>query len=733
MRATITVPRVPAADVVPAGHRPATYRRILLMLLPFLLLHFGAEAQAISPQFFGINYWLANPSSGLTNDLAKADLKFMRIGGNAFNTEPYYKNASSYVAAINYARGLGAEPIVQIPIKLSKDQLSAFVADLRAYNIVYWSIGNEPDPADDKPANGTPDPINEPASWSSGGYIEPQFDYNYDIWVTQYKALAIRLKNDLPNSKLVGPDFRLFYDVVNPGNAAGIPSYYYKFLEDVGVDYHTNAAGQKRPLLDHFALHFYADRPESTMAARFQTLRGLLDRVNATRRAAGAAADITVAVTEVNAFNQMSDPTGMKAWQFKAGQFIALMAKQVMQQGGLCFTPWSIYESNADETKFDYSLYNTNTTSPSRRSTMWHLAMLSNNRQANLMNGAQNAQADNVVFVGMRGPGGYTVMLMNTTAGSTYSYRTSLNDTYAAGPEAVKIRLQGYTPLTRQLIGSLGPRTTHLYKLDPDGNVLSVLHYAVGDAAPRQQQAFNFVNVNSLAYARPLDGSATADVVQYAGDVSALSSARWLFKPAAPGYYFIVNQSTNKALRPKGATDSERVQENQLISQELLNENNIQYDYLMWEVQYTGSGGIYRLQNRRSQKYLRTQNGSTLNNAPLVQSMHNTTLTSQQWRFDAADAANEALQARGSSPALATTAGQATELRAYPNPTASRLTITGATVGSHATLRDATGRLCLTQPLDGTGELNLQALPSGLYFLTLTTPGGTFRQKVVRE
>ncbi|OGX87031.1 hypothetical protein BEN47_11995 [Hymenobacter lapidarius] len=728
MRKDRTFYCVPATLVLPVHRRLGSYRWALFTLLLVVLTRFGAEAQAISPQFFGINYWLPNPSSGLTNDLAKADLRFMRIGGNGFNTEAYYKSASSYVTAINFARGLGAEPIVQIPIKLTKDQLSVFVADLRAYNIIYWAIGNEPDPANE----GDPEP-NEPALWSSGSYREPQFDYNYAEWVTQYKALAIRLKNDLPNCKLVGPDFRLFYDVVNPGNAGGIPDYYTKFLEDVGVQYHTNAAGQKRPLLDHFALHFYADKPESTMAARFQTLRDLLGRVNATRRANGAATDITIAVTEVNAFNQMSDATGMKAWQFKAGQFIALMAKQVMQQGGLCFTPWSIYESSADETKFDYSLYNTNTTTPSRRSTMWHLAMLSNNRQANLMNGAQSAQADNVVFVAMRGPGGYTVMLMNMTAGSTYSYRTSLNDTYATGNEAVKIKLQGYTPLTRQLVGSLGPRTTHLYKLDPDGNVLSVLHYVVGDAAPRQQLSFNFVNVNSLAYARPLDGLAGADVVHYAGDVSALSSARWLFKPAAPGYYFILNQNTNQALRPKGATDAERLQDNQLMGQEMLDEANIKYDYLMWDVQYTGSGGVYRLQNRRSQKYLRTQNGSLLNNAPLVQSTLNTAYTSQQWRFDAADAANKVLQARGSGAALATAAGSATGLLAYPNPTTDRLTIVGATGGSQATLRDATGRVCLTQALNGLGQLDLQALPRGLYFLTVTTPEGTFRQKVVKE
>jgi len=115
----------------------------------------------------------------------------------------------------------------------------------------------------------------------------------------------------------------------------------------------------------------------------------------------------------------------------------------------------------------------------------------------------------------------------------------------------------------------------------------------------------------------------------------------------------------------------------------------------------------------------------------LVQSALKTTLTSQQWRFDAADAADEVMQARGSSAALATAAGQATGVQAYLNPTVSCLTVAGATSGSQATLHDATGRVHLAQPLDGTGRLDLRALPSGLYFLTVTTKEGIFRQKVV--
>lgn len=589
----------------------------LLLLLLLGADNLPAAAQAISPSLFGINYWL-DPTPALTSDLRKADLQWLRIGGNGFNTGASYKTPAGYSAAIAAARKLNAEPLLQIPIRLTPTELGTFVAECKrlGYNIKYWAIGNEPDPG----------PRTDALAWSAGTY--PFEGYTYTTWRNQFKALATKLKDVDPDSKLVGPDFRLFYDLDNPANPAGVPNYYRRFLDELGSTYHTNAAGQKRPLLDHFAFHYYDDVPESVVKARFATLQGLINNVNAFgRRSNGTAAPITVAVTEVNAFNLMSDPNETKAWEFKAGQFVAIMAKSVLQHGGLCFTPWSIYESNGARTEFDYSFYNNNGsdgTAPARRSTMWHLAMLSNYRQANVMNGTQSAQPDNVVFIAMRGPDGYSVMIMNTQATASYSYRVSLDGTYHAGPEAVKIALEGYAPLPQELVSTIAPRSTHLYKLDSSGKILSTLHYSAGDPAPRQQRSFVLVSRSSIEVgttgaARPLGGSNAADLTQYVGNPAAVSATRWLLKPAAPGYYFIVNQTTDYALRPKGATDAERIQENQPISQERLSEASWANNYFMWSVQYTGTGNYFRLQNRRSGKYLNVKGGGTSPDLPVVQ------------------------------------------------------------------------------------------------------------------
>lgn len=44
-----------------------------------------------------------------------------------------------------------------------------------------------------------------------------------------------------------------------------------------------------------------------------------------------------------------------------------------------------------------------------------------------------------------------------------------------------------------------------------------------------------------------------------------------------------------------------------------------------------------------------------------------------------------------------------------------------------------TGRVCLRQALARTGQLDLRELATGIYSLTLTTPTGQVRQKVVKE
>ncbi|GAB3586314.1 RICIN domain-containing protein [Hymenobacter daeguensis] len=697
-------------------------------LLLLLLARFGASAQAIGSSFFGINDWYSGtlgaggtiPGAPLSDDLTKADLRWMRIGGHKYDSDPAWKTASAYVSGISFARSIGAEPIVQIPITLTKDELSTFVAYFSSNNIAvtYFAIGNEPDPSDNSATS-----YNETTDWSNDVAAHPnEFGYTYSTWVSQYKTLAIRLKNDRPGCKLVGPDFRLFYNTV-------INDYYLKFINNVGSSYWNGV-----PLLDYFTFHFYGDQPESVMQSRVSLVAGLLANVNANGRATnGSAAPLRMGLTEVNTFTK--SPAGdLKPWDFGAGQFVATMAKLMMQQSALCVIPWSIYEGSANHGDFDQSLYDTEgsaSVAPARRSTMWHLALLSNYRQDNLMNGTQSGEADHVVVLGMRGPAGYTVVLMNTQSATSYSYRASL-DNVPRGPETVQVALQGYAGITRQLAGTIAPQSTHLYHLDASGNVLAQLVYTAGDAAPKQQLSFNFVNRSTGGYARPLAGGATANITQYTGTDHTPSSLQWLLKPAAPGYYYLVNQYTGNAMRPAGTTAAAQLQEDQVMTQEALGAGSLARTYLHWSVEYTGSGGYYRLKNRGSGKYLRPLNGAATADINLTQHTYDAALTSEQWRFDQTSASNAPAQARGALAVAADASAQ--ELRVYPNPATTVLNLSLATDATQATLRDMVGRVCRTQAIAGrSAQLAMQDLPAGVYVLTVQTAQGEIRRKVVKE
>ncbi|RAK70379.1 RICIN domain-containing protein [Hymenobacter edaphi] len=608
---------------------------------------------------------------------------------------------------------------MQVPITLTAAQLDQFITyfnTTKGYNITYWSIGNEADPAD----NSATTNVNEPLAWSAGTLQNPK-GYTYATWVAQFKVLATRLKTTAPGSKLVGPDFRLFYQLV-------ISDYYKKFLEDVGVQ----KVGAV-PMLDYLAFHFYGDKTESELDARFDALQALIDAANATRTGLGIGSPaLRLALMEVNA-EAGSGSGQLKPWDFRAGQFVALMAKQVMKRSGLAVTPWSIYENSGSQGSTDFSLFNPG---GSRRSTLQHLALLSQHRRDNVMNGQQSGEADRVVFLGMRGQtgpaAGYTVLLMNLQAATSYTYRASLDNLYH-GAEQVRIKLEGYSGVTTQLHGTLAPRSTHLYHLDAQGKVLSQLVYAEGDAAPVEQQTFHAVDKLTAGYLRPLDGLGTSNLVQDTSPDLTLSSFEWRLQPAEPGYFYLVNQYTGRALRPTG-TSAEYNLDGRPIGQIVLDATN-RYDYVsQWQLQPSGDADYYWLKNRSSGKYLRPQSGSTADNAAIVQNVLDPSLSSFKWRLNAQGFVPAPVARASNATATTTeTAGAGADVQLYPNPVQDALTVETGAETAELTLRDLTGKACRRQTFGRRGQLALHGLPAGVYTLTVSTAAGQVHRRVVKQ
>ena len=670
--------------------------------------------EAIHPNFFGINYWYHDADlSVFSDDLQQAGVKIVRIGGSHFNHNWF--SATDYDEAIQYVKALGAEPLLQIPITLTETELSDWIDyfnNERRYGIKYWAIGNEPDPAE----RGN----NEPANWSDGTFSYE--GYTYPEWETQFLRLAERIKTHQPRAIIVGGDFRLFYDAV-------IDDFYAKFIGMAGVASHNGV-----PLLDYFSFHYYGFRMEDVLDVRFGKVKTLVDSANQSRAANGFN-ELRIAVTEVNT----TTGTQPYPWEFRAGQFVALMQKKAMQQGALTVTPWSIYESGGRKTVggTDFSLYNNDET---RRSTMWHVAMLSNNRKNYIMNGEMMPNTD-VAFIAMRDETGYTVMIMNMSVSNSYSYRASLDNDYH-GNEQIKIKLEGYPGITREFSDSIASETTHLYRIDSNGNLISRLTYSAENLAnnvgPAEevydqwtQRYFHVVNKLSSFYLWPKQNSATGFIVQKANPDLDAEIIQWFFEPAAtPEFYYIMNRSTGKAIRPQGG------RRGFLIEQITLDSITETDESMMWAIRSTDEEGYYRLENKASGKYLNPKNDKSKNGQFIAQSVLVETDSSFAWRLQEVGSLLSQEFSRSVSRSEFNAEAELSREKAisiYPNPLTSTLIVENEAGYNHIVLVDFTGQVLLRQAIDRLTTIDISKLPKGIYVLTVFNQNKRMVRRIIKQ
>jgi hypothetical protein len=659
------------------------------------------SAEAIHPNFFGINFWYYDTAtlSLFSDDLQQAGIKIIRIGGNHFNKQ--WLVATDYDEAIQFVKARGAEPLLQIPISLTEVELSDWIDyfnNVQNYEIKYYSIGNEPDPA-----NLSSTAINEPVDWSAGTYSYE--GYTYPQWEAQFLRLAERIKTHQPRAIIVGGDFRLFYDQV-------IDDFYAKFINAVGDNSHNGV-----PLLDYFSFHYYGFRMEDVLDVRFGKVKTQVDNVNLTRAANGLN-ELRIAVTEVNT------TTGSQPypWEFRAGQFLALMQKKAMQQGALAVTPWSIYENGGSETVggTDFSVYNNDET---RRSTLWHLAMLSNNRKGYVMNGEMDPNTD-VVYIAMRDETGYTVMIMNLSTSTSYTYRASLDNTYH-GPEQVRIKLEGYPAITTEFADSIPAETTHLYRIDPSGRLMSRLRYSAENLANNvgpveevydawAQQYFHVINRLSSFYMRPRQNSASSFIAQKENPNLNAELIQWFFEPSADsGFYHIVNVDTDRAIRP----DSTGF----LIEQVLLDSSARADESTMWAIIASPEEEFYWLENKASGLYLTPKRNKLKDGQFIVQSPLTETDSAFQWRLQEigllpAGARSQQIHLRLSD--VETGSSSEKLIGIYPNPLNATLKIENEAGYTHVIITDVTGQVLVKQAIGRSTLIDVTRLPKGLYTLT---------------
>jgi len=163
---------------------------------------------------WSVNYWNWMPSYGdevTGTETAIAALKpaVMRIGGynNDANTADPFDNAQ-LDRAVAYARAIGAEPLLQVPLIADVDgspptaataaAMVTYANVTKSYGIKYFSVGNEPD------LYATQGSLIDPAQPAIPNYKPSDYCVSARAYVTAMKAAD-------PTIKIVGPDLSWHY------------------------------------------------------------------------------------------------------------------------------------------------------------------------------------------------------------------------------------------------------------------------------------------------------------------------------------------------------------------------------------------------------------------------------------------------------------------------------------------------------------------------------------------
>ncbi|WP_460622168.1 RICIN domain-containing protein [Hymenobacter tenuis] len=200
------------------------------------------------------------------------------------------------------------------------------------------------------------------------------------------------------------------------------------------------------------------------------------------------------------------------------------------------------------------------------------------------------------------------------------------------------------------------------------------------------------------------------------------ASQKWKLVDAGSPYVRIVNLNSNKSLDIAGPSTADGA----LIHQWDWASADNQY----WQILANGDG-TYRIINKYSGKALDVQNNSTADGAAI-----------QQWTYGGGDNQRWWFSDQGTASRVLSTStavAPAETLQVYPSPAATTLTFAYSAVNAQKVtvqLIDLLGKTVLTRPQQAMQaganqlELDVAALPDGVYMLRLLTPQGQVQQRL---
>jgi hypothetical protein len=406
----------------------------------------------------------------LWNSVQGSSVKFIRYGG--INADQNIPTPSQYLAFVDSARAHGMEPILQIPLNLGETGPNAtpaydttaaksiiqFINQTNSRNVIYWSIGNEPD-----------QPIPKAYNYNSKDSA---------IRITNYiKRFSPAMRRAVPSFpiKILGPELaewnadpgytkkKLVDSLLTPGP--------YKRCDITGYDTITG-----KPYIDYFTFHYYpfdgdaSSANRDTVIARPRVAKGLdytLDYLvkkidSANTYHSRSLEPLQVGITEANITYQTisSDAlSDVKANGFLAGQYWLETAQIAAEHKVAFINYWSAAEGSMGYMKSDGT----------KKPTYYHFQMGSNYMGQDLPTADNQTRVK--VMTSQSVLNGITVTIMNEELTTKFPYTIYFDSTGSSGSLYINFDA-GLTGVTYSSgTDSIDRQTTVQLQFDWGGNL----------------------------------------------------------------------------------------------------------------------------------------------------------------------------------------------------------------------------------------------------------------------
>lgn len=281
----------------------------------------------VAATFFGQNYWSwvpdwGDPVAAVVDQTTELKLGLLRAGGaNNDRQDPARFTNEEVDGFVDFARRVGAEPLLQVPLlrNLAGEPATAqdaadlvtYVNVTRSHGVKYFSIGNEPDLYEEQ--------NDKPAGYTASAYC------------TTFREFATAMRAVDATIKILGPELSWKYQ-------SGSNDWLTPFLEECG------------DVTDVIAIHRYPFAPEASKAesayADAKTYRALLTRIRGIMAATGQQ-DKPLAVTEANITwngDPSNAPVSAAPGTFPAALWLADNLGVSLEAGLFSVNYWSLSE-----------------------------------------------------------------------------------------------------------------------------------------------------------------------------------------------------------------------------------------------------------------------------------------------------------------------------------------------------------------------------------------------------